>query len=117
MVEELALLGRLAECEEIGNVIAFLASDAASYIHGTSMGANIAQQFAAKYSDRVDRLILNCGAAKLDAAGILVRKNLEAKLTRSVYYQLVDLGVEERLSGDKIFGVWSNKEFFKIGRL
>ena len=48
---------------------------------------------------------------------ILVRKNLEAKLTRSVYYQLVDLGVVERLSGDKIFGVWSNEEFFKIGRL
>jgi pimeloyl-ACP methyl ester carboxylesterase len=51
-------------------------SIAKAHIHGTSMGANIAQQFAAKYSDRVDRLILNCGAAKLDAAGILVRKNL-----------------------------------------
>ena len=43
-------------------------SIAKAHIHGTSMGANIAQQFAAKYSDRVDRLILNCGAAKLDAA-------------------------------------------------
>ena len=37
MVEELALLNRLAECDEIANVIAFLASDAASYVHGTSM--------------------------------------------------------------------------------
>ena len=35
-VEELALLGRLAECDEIGNVVAFLASDAASYVHGTA---------------------------------------------------------------------------------
>lgn len=37
LVEDLALLGRLADCDEIANVIAFLASDAASYVHGTSL--------------------------------------------------------------------------------
>lgn len=37
MVEDLALLGRLAECDEVANTIVFLASDAASYVHGTSM--------------------------------------------------------------------------------
>ncbi|MGB0629409.1 MAG: SDR family NAD(P)-dependent oxidoreductase [Alphaproteobacteria bacterium] len=37
IVEELALLNRLAECDEIANVIAFLASDAASYVHGASI--------------------------------------------------------------------------------
>ena len=37
VVEELALLGRLAECDEIASVIAFLASDAASYVHGASI--------------------------------------------------------------------------------
>ncbi|MEE2996126.1 MAG: SDR family oxidoreductase [Pseudomonadota bacterium] len=37
IVERLALLNRLAECDEIANVIAFLASDAASYVHGASI--------------------------------------------------------------------------------
>ena len=31
------LLGRFAECDEIGNVAAFLVSDAASYVHGASI--------------------------------------------------------------------------------
>lgn len=44
---------------------------AKGHIHGTSMGAMIAQQFAAKYPEKVDRLVLNCGAAKLDYAGVL----------------------------------------------
>ena len=30
------MLGRFAECDEIGNVAAFLVSDAASYVHGAS---------------------------------------------------------------------------------
>ncbi len=37
VIEDMALLGRLADCREIADVIAFLASDAASYVHGVSM--------------------------------------------------------------------------------
>ena len=36
-VEELALLKRLATCDEVANAAIFLASDAASYIHGTAL--------------------------------------------------------------------------------
>ena len=36
-VEEIVLLRRLAECDEIANVAAFLISDAASFVHGTAV--------------------------------------------------------------------------------
>ena len=48
---------------------------------------------------------------------ILVRKNLEAKLPRSVFYQVVDLGVEELIKGERMFGVWSKTNFFIIGKV
>jgi hypothetical protein len=48
---------------------------------------------------------------------ILVRDGLEAKLTRPVFYQLVDLGREERVGGATRFGVWSKHEFFPLGDL
>jgi len=48
---------------------------------------------------------------------ILVRDNLEAKLTRSVFYQLVELGEEQETPNGLKYGVWSNGTFFEIGQL
>ena len=48
---------------------------------------------------------------------ILVRDGLEARLTRPVFYRLVDLGREERVGGALRFGVWSKNEFFPLGEL
>jgi hypothetical protein len=44
---------------------------------------------------------------------VLVRDNLEALIARAVFYQLVDLGVED---GGR-FGVWSGGHFFTLGKL
>jgi uncharacterized protein len=46
---------------------------------------------------------------------ILVRGGLEARLTRPVFYELVELGGEERVEGAAQFGVWSNGAFFELG--
>ena len=48
---------------------------------------------------------------------VLVRGRLEALIARSVYYELVELGVEERVGEDHLFGVWSGGTFFPLGRL
>ena len=48
---------------------------------------------------------------------IVVRELLEARLNRPVFYQLVDLGVEEEINGEKIYGVWSKGQFFQIGKI
>jgi hypothetical protein len=48
---------------------------------------------------------------------ILIRDGLEARLTRAVFYQLVDLGREERVGEATLFGVWSKGRFFPLGSL
>lgn len=48
---------------------------------------------------------------------VLVRDRLEALITRPVYYELVELGVEQVLGADHLFGVWSEGAFFPLGRL
>jgi uncharacterized protein len=42
---------------------------------------------------------------------ILVRDNLEARLARSVFYELVELGTEEPIGETSQFGVWSGGRF------
>ncbi|HEY1503047.1 MAG TPA: DUF1285 domain-containing protein [Stellaceae bacterium] len=45
---------------------------------------------------------------------ILVRNRLEARLTRPVFYSLVEWGMEERVGGLARFGVWSKGTFFPL---
>ena len=47
----------------------------------------------------------------MNRSPIYCRKNLEAKLVRPVFYQVVDLGVEELIKGERMFGVWSKTKF------
>ena len=46
---------------------------------------------------------------------VLLRDGLEARLTRPVFYELVDLGMEYTVDGAQIYGVWSTGHFFRIG--
>jgi hypothetical protein len=46
---------------------------------------------------------------------ILVRDDLEARIARPVFYELVELGREERVENTTQFGVWSRGMFFRLG--
>jgi hypothetical protein len=46
---------------------------------------------------------------------ILVRDDLEARIARPVFYELVELGREERVENNTQFGVWSRGMFFRLG--
>lgn len=46
-----------------------------------------------------------------------LRDGIEARLTRSVFYELVGLGMEEMVDGQRRFGVWSCGRFFVMGSL
>jgi len=60
---------------------------AKAHIHGTSMGSMVAQQFAIDHGDKVNSLILTCGACKMDYAGWL---------TFEVWIQILEkIGIED----------------------
>jgi len=46
---------------------------------------------------------------------ILVRDDIEARLARSVFYDLVELGRQEPIGETRQFGVWSRGWFFRLG--
>jgi hypothetical protein len=48
---------------------------------------------------------------------VLLDKRLEARLVRSVYYELVALGVEAKSEGRRCLGVWSSGRLFPLGWL
>lgn len=46
---------------------------------------------------------------------VTVRNGLEARLSRSVFYDLVELACEERVGDATLIGVWSKGIFFPLG--
>ena len=48
---------------------------------------------------------------------ISLRKGIEAKLTRAVYYELIEVGVEEIINNQRAFGVWSKGHFFALSHI
>lgn len=48
---------------------------------------------------------------------VLVRGRLEALINRAVFYDLVELGVEEERDGETCLGIWSGGEFFSFGNV
>ena len=45
---------------------------------------------------------------------IMIRDGLDALIVRSVFYDLVDLGVTHEVGGAERFGVWSAGQFFAM---
>lgn len=43
-------------------------------------------------------------------------KDLKVKISRAVYYHLMERGVVENHNGQDVFGVWSSGEFFPLGQ-
>jgi len=48
---------------------------------------------------------------------VTVRKRMEARIVRAVYYDLVSAGTEEKVNNESVFGVWSAGTFFSLGKL
>ena len=64
--------------------------------------------------DAAHPLTCKTGAADGLKPYVRVRGRLDALMTRAVYYQLVEHGVEEQRAGRTVFGVWSGAEFWPL---
>jgi len=48
---------------------------------------------------------------------VQIGDGLKAKITRAVYYELVELGTSQTINGQTVFGLWSAGHFFPLGSL
>jgi hypothetical protein len=67
--------------------------------------------------DAAHPLRVATGAASEPRPYVALRDGLEARLARPVFYELVELGCEERVGDTTLYGVWSKGSFFPLGRL
>lgn len=68
--------------------------------------------------DRDHPLTMRVGAAGAEPLPyVMVQDGLEARLGRAIYYELVGLGFEDVVDGERVYGIWSSGIFFPLGRL
>ena len=48
---------------------------------------------------------------------VKLREGIRARLSRPVYYELVELGVEAPHNDEIYYGIWSSNSFFPLGKL
>lgn len=68
-------------------------------------------------ADKDHRLRLHSGPSGEEVPYIEVRRGLEARIARSVYYDLVALAERRHMGSEYVYGVWSCGEFFSFGAI
>ena len=90
-------------------------------VHGTGRGqvlvfrTNVDDEVMAGAEHPI-RIVVDPDAGQ-PAPYIHVRDRLEALIARAVFYDLVELGVEEEHNGESHFGVWSADVFFPLAKV
>jgi len=109
-----AEIGRI-EVEDAPFLAVELAREGNGHDQNLSLRTNVGKIVAvdADHPIRVD-VVASTGEP---APYVVMDGGVEARLTRSVYYELVDIGHRQPLGGETLFGVWSNGAFFALGRL
>ncbi len=69
----------------------------------------------ALFTERTAHLADHAGTGE-PSPYVLVRDRLEALIARPVFYPRVELGVDEVIDGDRLYGVWSEGCFFQLGK-
>lgn len=109
-----AEIGRI-EVEDAPFLAVELAREGAGRDQNLSLRTNVGKIVAvdADHPIRVD-VAASTGEP---APYVVMEGGVEARLTRAVFYELVDIGHQQNLGGETLFGVWSNGAFFALGRL
>lgn len=113
------LVTPVEKCGIIVEDVPFLAVE----MHASGTGADQSLTFRTQVDDLVTADAAHPIRVDIDAQTnapapyVLVRGRLEALIHRPVFYEMVDLGVENKVDGENLFGVWSGGVFWPFGRM